>query len=116
MRRLIAGKQRNVGTDDTILDTQGPATAVEADALEPATARWLKISVSRDGRSVVQVSFPAYAIVNLPDLVPDEVRPRVAAQRIDLEHLAATAAAEGCPPGEIFCLSGPDNLVRAWLE
>jgi hypothetical protein len=81
-----------------------------------SVARWLKISVSRDGRAVVQVCFPAHAIAHLAHLIPDEVRPRVAASRIDLNRLAAAATAQGCPPGELFNLPGPDTLIRAWLE
>jgi hypothetical protein len=81
-----------------------------------SVARWLKICVSRDGRSVVQVCVPAHAIAHLTHLVPNEVRPRVAESRIDLYRLAAAAAAQECPPGELFNLPGPDTLVRAWLE
>jgi hypothetical protein len=81
-----------------------------------AAATCLKISVLCNGRPVVQVSFPAYAILNLPDLVPDEVKSQIAAHALDLEQLAATFAARGCPQGELFTLPGPDNVVRAWME
>ena len=102
---------------DTGLAALGRQTALEqADSLPQVVARWLRISVSRDGRPIVQVSFPAQAIVDLAELVPDDVRPRIAATNLDLERLAATVAARGCPPGEIFSLSGSNNVVRAWLE
>ncbi|HEY8549615.1 MAG TPA: hypothetical protein VIL35_06650 [Vicinamibacterales bacterium] len=87
-----------------------------AAAVETASARWLRISILRNGRPVVQVSFPAYAVLNLPDLVPDEVRPHLLAQSIDLEGLGAMTAARGCPPGEIFSVPGDSHVVRAWLE
>ena len=82
----------------------------------PAPATCLKICVLHDGRPVIQVSFPAYAIANLSDLVPDEVRPRVAAHAIDLQELAARHAAEGCLPGDLFTLPGRSDTVRAWME
>jgi hypothetical protein len=93
--------------------TAQPAPGVE---VEPVSARWLRISILRGGRPVVQVSFPAYAVVNLADLVPDEARAAVAAREIDLAHLAAHLAACGCPPGEIFSVPRGDQVVRAWLE
>ena len=66
--------------------------------VDAAPARWLRISILCDGRSVVQVSFPAYAVLNLADLVPDEVRAHVASREVDLAQLAAHVAARGCPP------------------
>lgn len=85
-----------------------------ADAVAAATC--LRICVSQDGRAVVQVSFPAYAIASLSDLVPDEVMPHITANELDLEDLATRFAARGCPPGELFSLSGPYSAVRAWME
>ena len=64
----------------------------------------------------MQVSFPAYAIVNLSDLVPDEAKSQVAAHALDLEQLGATVAARGCPQGEVFSVPGPEHVVRAWME
>jgi hypothetical protein len=86
--------------------------------VEPScsVATCLKISVLNDGRPIVQVSFPAYAIVNLADLVPEEARPWIAAHALDLEDLAARCAAQGLPTGELFSVPGPDNTVRAWME
>lgn len=82
----------------------------------PPPATCLKISVLRQGRPVVQVSFPAYAIVNLSDLVPDEAKSQVAAYTLDLEQLGASLAARGCPQGEVFSVPGPEHVVRAWME
>lgn len=88
-----------------------------ADTL-PAAATSLRIAVLHDGRPVIQVSFPAYAIVNLADLVPHEVRPRVAAEALDLGELGARHAAAGCLPGELFSLQGASrhHIIRAWME
>jgi hypothetical protein len=98
--------------------TLPPSTAPAPDAMPepPRMARWLRISIFNDGRPVVQVSFPAYAVANLADLVPDEARAHVVRHEVDLEHLAAQLAADGCPPGEIFAIRKGPQTVRAWLE
>jgi len=106
-----------------VLDQGVPAsTPVIADngasrhATSVAHARWLRISVTRAGRVVVQVCFPSYAVLSLNDLVPDNVRVRVVAEHVDLEMVAADAAARGCPAGELFAVSSGEHAVRAWLD
>ena len=79
-------------------------------------ARWLRISVTRGGRVVVQVCFPSYAVLSLGDLVPDDVRIRIVAEQVDLEKVAADAAARGCPAGELFAIASGEHGVRAWLD
>jgi hypothetical protein len=79
-------------------------------------ARWLRISVTRGGRVVVQVCFPSYAVLSLADLVPDDVRIRIVDDQVDLEHVAADAAARGCPSGELFAVTSGEHGVRAWLD
>jgi hypothetical protein len=79
-------------------------------------ARWLRITVTRGGRVVVQVCFPSYAVLSLSDLVPDDVRVRVVEEQVDLETVAADAAARGCPAGELFAIKSGQHAVRAWLD
>ena len=79
-------------------------------------ARWLRISVTRGRRVVVQVCFPSYAVLSLAELVPDDVRTRVIAEHVDLDAVAAEAAARGCPPGDLFAVTAGEHGVRAWLE
>jgi hypothetical protein len=81
-----------------------------------AAARWLRISVTRHGRIVVQVCFPSYAVLSLSDLVPDDVRIRIVADQVDLDKVAAEAASQGCPPGELFLCRSGEHAVRAWLD
>ena len=90
------------------------ASLPEAPAV--TTARWLRISVTRHGRVVVQVCFPSYAVLSLADLVPDDVRVRIVASHVDLEKVAADAAALGCRPGELFAVRSGEHAVRAWLD
>ena len=79
-------------------------------------ARWLRISVTRSGRTVVQVCFPSYAVLSLSDLVPEDVRVRIIAEQVDLEMVAADAASRGCPAGELFAVRSGEHAVRAWLD
>jgi hypothetical protein len=79
-------------------------------------ARWLRISVTRGGRVVVQVCFPSYAVLSLGDLVPEDVRLRIVDEQVDLETIAADAAARGCPSGELFAVTSGEHGVRAWLD
>ena len=78
-------------------------------------ARWLRISVTRAGRVVVQVCF-RHAVLSLSDLVPDDVRVRIVAEQVDLDMVAADAAARGCPAGELFAVTSGEHGVRAWLD
>ena len=79
-------------------------------------ARWLRINVTRAGRVVVQVCFPTYAVISLSDLVPEDVRVRIVEAHVDLDMVAADAAAHGCPAGELFAVSSGEHAVRAWLD
>jgi hypothetical protein len=105
-----------MGETGTVLEAPHVAGTLSSVDEAATTATCLKISVLCEGRPVIQVSFPALAIFNLSDLVPDEVRPRVAAHALDLEQIASSFAARGCPPGELFTLPGPDHTVQAWME
>jgi len=95
--------------------SEDPATAASAAAGVEA-ARWLRISVTRASRVIVRVCFPSYAVLSLAELVPDDVRTRVIAEHVDLEAIAADAAARGCPPGDLFAVTAGEHGVRAWLE
>ena len=105
-----------------MFDQAVPATPVIADngasgsAAAVPHARWLRISVTRHGRVVVQVCFPSYAVLSLADLVPDDVRVRVVETQVDLEGVAADAAARGCPAGDLFAVTSGEHGVRAWLD
>jgi hypothetical protein len=90
------------------------ATPPEVPAV--TAARWLRISVTRQGRVVVQVCFPSYAVLSLSDLVPEDVRVRIVAEQVDLDVVAADAASRGCPAGELFSVTSGDHGVRAWLD
>ena len=64
----------------------------------------------------MQVCFPSYAVLSLSDLVPEDVRVRIVAEHVDLDKVAADAAALGCPAGELFAVTSGEHGVRAWLD
>jgi len=106
-----------------VLDQGVPAsTPVIADhgasghASSVSRARWLRINVTRAGRVVVQVCFPSHAVLKLSDLVPEDVRVRIVEEHVDLDMVAADAAARGCPAAELFAVKSGDHSVRAWLD
>ena len=104
---------------DQVVPSSPPAIAdngANGDAAAVPHARWLRISVTRGGRMVVQVCFPSYAVLSLADLVPDDVRVRIVAEQVDLEKVAADAASRGCPAGELFAIVSGEHGVRAWLD
>jgi hypothetical protein len=104
---------------DQVVPSSTPAIAdngANGGAAAVPHARWLRISVTRSGRMVVQVCFPSYAVLSLADLVPDDVRVRIVAEHVDLENVAADAAARGCPAGELFAIASGEHAVRAWLD
>jgi hypothetical protein len=100
-------------------EPSSPVLASDPNAVDSsvaAPAQWLRISVTRAGRVVVQVCFPSYAVLSLSDLVPDDVRTRIVGDKVDLDKVAADAAARGCVPGELFVVSAGEHAVRAWLD
>ena len=101
------------------LSSSCPTAQPAEDGDQAATveqARWLRICVTRRNRMVVQVCMPAYAVLSLADLVPDDVRTRFVATEVDLECVAAATAARGCPAGELFSVRSGEHGVRAWLD
>ena len=79
-------------------------------------ARWLRISVTRHGRVVVQVCFPVVRGAQPHRPRARGVRVRVVAEHVDLDMVAADAAARGCPAGELFAITSGEHGVRAWLD
>ena len=82
----------------------------------PCGSTALRIRVTRGGTQVVQLSFKPRLAAQLPDLVPEDLQPRLAARGINLERIAAAAADTGYPPGDLSLLDDGEKTVRVWLE
>lgn len=81
-----------------------------------AKSRSLRIRVTRSGRTKAELTFPAAAAENLPDLIPPEVEPRLAARHIDVAGISRSLIERGFPPGELFALEEGRDDFRVWLE
>lgn len=81
-----------------------------------SAATHLRVRVMEAGRPKVDLTMPARAAAHLADLVPADLGEKVRELGIDVAAIAATAAADGFPPGELFRLQDGGKDVRVWLE
>ena len=81
----------------------------------PMLSETLHICVVENGTTKVALTFGAGATDNLPDLVPHELRSRLAERAINLVTIAADAKRRRYAPGELFSLADGAKLVRVWL-
>ena len=86
------------------------------DSAVPMRSQTLRIRVVDHGTTKVALTFGAGATDNLPDLVPLDLRGRLAARGINLAAIAAGSRLQGYPPGELFALVDGGKTVRVWLE
>ncbi|MGA8222930.1 MAG: AarF/ABC1/UbiB kinase family protein [Candidatus Acidiferrales bacterium] len=93
-----------------------PIPWAEAHASKPAKSEFLRVRVSREGRTRAELTFPVAAAEDLCDLIPPEVEPKLAARHIDVLGISQSAIAEGFPPGELFSLREGEDNFRVWLE
>ena len=95
-------------------DPPMPPPSATTDAPSDSTA--LRIRVTRRGEQVVLLTFKPTLAAQLPDLIPEDLKPRLKAQHVDIAQLAARAKANGYPPGDLFTLDDGEKTVRVWLE
>lgn len=79
-------------------------------------ARTLRVRVSEEGRTKVDLTFRAAMVEHLADLIPDELQPKLEERRIDVPELARTAVERGVVPGALFRLDEEGKEIRVWLE
>lgn len=95
------------------------ATAPQPVAATPAgnvKSRNLRIRVEEHGRLKAEVTFAAAAAANLPELIPEEIEPKLAARGIDLSEVTGELVKSDFAPGEIFKLEEESKSFRVWLE
>jgi hypothetical protein len=100
------------------LPAPAPGARGKPDGAEDQTggSTALRVRVCVDGQVKVLLSFPADAAGRLDELLPDEVRQRLAARGIGAGALGERAAAGGLAPGCLFELSEQGREMRVWLE
>ena len=80
-------------------------------------ASQLRVQVSRDQQTVVDVSLPAQSARWLMELIPDDVLAKIKEEQIpiqDIQNFLAEAAK--LIPCSIFTLEEPARQVKVWLE
>ena len=117
---LRAGGQRDfsaqpAGTDPSRKATAGRPPAATLPPSTPMLSDTLHISVVENGTIKVALTFGAGATDNLPDLVPHELRSRLAERAINLVTIAADAKRRLYAPGELFSIADGAKRVRVWL-
>lgn len=95
---------------------EAPSRAATLVLSLPSKSRSLRIRVTRSGCTKAELTFPATAAENLPDLIPPEVEPRLAARHIDVARISRSLIEQGFPPGELFALEEGRDDFRVWLE
>lgn len=93
-----------------------PAAIARGAASFDALADYLKVSVTENGRQIVQVAMPATQVSELRDLVPEDVAAKVQASNIDIDAIARRACDSGIVPQELFTLDAGARKYRVWLE
>lgn len=79
-------------------------------------ANHLRIRVSHDRRTKVDLTFRAAVAEHLCEILPEDLQPRLEARGIDVGAIAREAAAAGYAPCELFRLDEAGKEVRVWLE
>ncbi len=80
------------------------------------SATALCIQVTERGENRVRITFDAAATDNLPDLIPPDVLPKLAARNIDAARIAVEARERNYAPAELFVLQEGERTLRVWLE
>lgn len=82
----------------------------------PPLSQHLRLRVSYNGATRVDLTFPAAAAASLHELMPDDLRRRVVERGIDAAAIAAEAAQRRFAPGELCRIEEGEKTVRIWLE
>ncbi len=82
----------------------------------PASARFLKVRVIKDQQEVVALTLPAIEALDLPSLVPAEIRRAVERHGIDLAELVEEVRERHFEPQDLFRLQSGSKEYRVWIE
>jgi len=84
--------------------------------LDLSLVEFLCVRVVRDGKVRVKLSFPARALVRLPELIPPDGVALLEKQGRSAQQLLDDLARGPVQPQEIFAYGGDDMQVRIWVE
>jgi hypothetical protein len=75
----------------------------------------LHVEVTRDGTVTAAITLPNHAITTLEDLIPADVRERLAAEGTDLKSVIDSAQSRHREAGEIAMIGSAERRIRIWL-
>jgi hypothetical protein len=81
-----------------------------------AQSKFLRIEVRSPLEVLVSLEFPAQSARQLSDLMPASAMKEARTQGIDLEKIAAEAAASQFAPQTLFSWASGDRNYKVWLE
>ena len=79
-------------------------------------ARYLKIRVSQNGRTKVELTQYAAGIDNLNDLLDNDIKQRIARQGVNLQQIVSRVRSQGYQPASVFELNEDGKHIQVWLE
>jgi len=79
-------------------------------------AKHLKVRVTENGRTKVEVTQYAANIDRLHELLDEATKDRIVEQGIDLDQLVTSVRQQGYAPMRVFDLSHGDKQISVWLE
>ncbi len=79
-------------------------------------AEWLRIRVTDDGATKVQITYRASAIDDLETLIDKDLQERLLKQGIQIKELVSSVRRRCYAPGDVFRLVEGSKEVAVWLE
>lgn len=76
----------------------------------------LRIRVGEGSRMKADITLPASAAENLPELLPEGVESKLAERAMDVAALSRDLTSRNFPAGELFRLEEGGKSLRVWLE
>lgn len=104
-----------------VVDALNRATPVARPTPSPAKpagreAQSLRIRLTEEGETKIELLFRAQVTPALRELVPDDVLPMLERRGLDVDAIARAAVEAGLPRGELFGGEDGTKQVRIWLE
>ncbi|MBX3414254.1 MAG: hypothetical protein KF708_16320 [Pirellulales bacterium] len=79
-------------------------------------ARHLKLRVQAQGRTKVQLTYPASVIDHLDEIIDARVQELIVRRGVDLRTLVTQVRQRAYAPGDVFELDAGEQQVSVWLE
>ena len=95
---------------------QNDSPVAEQEPLRKTRAEHLRLQLTENGESRVNLTMPVHCAGNLALLMPEKWRGSLDGTGVDLDKISSRAVALEYPPGELFVVALDGKSVRVWLE